>query len=85
MKNIILISSIILLTACSTNSNQPRTYTLTSSNGTPISTHKSVNECQAAALRANIRKTNDRNSQKNHGSHQRTSVKDGSLQKVSCK
>jgi len=83
MKNIILIGSIILLSACSTNSNQSQTYTLASSNGTPISTHKSVNECQAAAIRVNIRKTNDWNA--THKSHQSVPVKDGSLKKVSCK
>lgn len=85
MKKIIVIGSIILLTACSTNPNQTQIHTLTNSNGTLITAHKSHNECQAASTIANIRKVNDWNSKKNHGSHQRTPVKDGSLQKVSCK
>jgi hypothetical protein len=85
MNKIILISSIILLSACGSTSNRTLTHTLVNDNGNILSYHKSQNDCQGTAIIANIRKVNDWNSKKNHGSHQRTPVKDGALKKVSCK
>ena len=84
MKSFTLITSLILLSACSTiDSNQSQKYTLVYSDGAQVSTHSSYNNCQAAAIRTNIRKTNEWNA--THKSHQRVPVQDGSPKQASCK
>lgn len=84
MKILTLIISTTLLSACSTvDSNQSQKYTLVYSDGAQVSTHKSYNNCQAAAIRTNIRKTNERNA--THHSHQRVPVQNSSPRQASCK
>lgn len=85
MKNIILVGTLILLSACSSteNTSQQRTFTLYTSTNTPVSTHQNYNDCLAASVRENIKKTNEWNS--SNKPHQRVSIQNGNKPKVACK
>lgn len=86
MKKMSVLISMCFLAACSNtndvSSNQR--YTLTYDNGAPVSAHKEINDCNAAAIVANIREVNNWNS-KYRNSKTAPLHKPSAPRKASCK
>ena len=85
MNKFILFSAFTLLSACSSTetSSKQETYTLYNSADIPLSNHQNYNNCLAASIRGNIRRTNDWNA--SNKPHQRAPIQKISKQKVTCK
>ncbi|MDP2635134.1 MULTISPECIES: hypothetical protein [unclassified Pseudoalteromonas] len=64
MKKMSVLISMCFLAACSNTNDvsSNKRYTLTYDNGAPVSAHKKINDCNAAAVVANIREVNNWNS-----------------------
>mgnify|MGYP001059217720 CR=1 FL=1 len=86
MKKISVLISMCFLAACSNTNDvsSNKRYTLAYDNGVPVSTHKEIKDCGAAAIVANIREVNNCNT-KYRNSKTAPLHKASAPRKASCK